>query len=184
MTSGAELRISSSCQVPRGFLTLRDEKSNKAGQPASSKRFIICSGEVKPWISTENCIKHSTMSRRKRDSFNVFQIKRQAHAVSRRDSNLPSDRWNPFRHVWTRQDSDARYTWDSERAPGGQPSSIPMSPIEHVCTAPATSCQDIGNNQDHENSPPLEYTARNDETTLPSQAVGDSSVSDSLGIDG
>lgn len=119
---------------------------------------------------------------------NAFQIKRQAHAVSRRDGNLPSDRWNPFRHVWTQQDNDRRYTWDPERAltqpHGDDVDDAGTSPIEHVQTAPASSYRDFGENangrtsKDHEDGSPVGRTTSNGETAVQSQSTGDSSAFD------
>lgn len=73
---------------------------------------------------------------------NAFQIKRQAHAVSRRETSLPSDRWNPFRHVWTKSHNRS-HTWDPEGQRGIRPDAdldeAGTSPIEQTQTAPAGS---------------------------------------------
>lgn len=73
---------------------------------------------------------------------NAFQIKRQAHAVSRRETSLPSDRWNPFRHVWTKSHNRSQ-TWDPESQKGIKPEEdvdeAGTSPIEQTQTAPARS---------------------------------------------
>lgn len=74
------------------------------------------------------------------NSFNAFHIKRAAHAVSRRDASLPSDKWNPFRHVWTLQ---RRNTWDPENQTGTRPDHEEdagiFPPIERIQTAPERS---------------------------------------------
>ncbi|KUI56831.1 Vacuolar calcium ion transporter [Cytospora mali] len=70
-------------------------------------------------------------------SVNAFQIKRQAHAVSRSDAG-----WNPFRHVWNK-DHRRSQTWDGNQAEsqkGINPNDLEgSSPIEHSQTAPVSS---------------------------------------------
>lgn len=61
------------------------------------------------------------------DAFNAFQIKRAAHAVSRRDASLPSNKWNPFRHSGTGR---RRNTWDPENQVG-------ILAIDDIETTPA-----------------------------------------------
>lgn len=78
-----------------------------------------------------------------REPVNAFQIKRQAHAVSRRgETSLPSDRWNPFRHVWTKSHQRS-HTWDPEAQRAVRPEDdvdeAGTSPIEQTQTAPAGS---------------------------------------------
>ncbi|KAK7748542.1 hypothetical protein SLS53_000562 [Cytospora paraplurivora] len=71
-------------------------------------------------------------------SVNHFQIKRQAHNVSR-----SGDSWNPFAHVWNNKDHQRSQTWDNAAAEG-QRGINPYdqeggSPIEHANTAPSGS---------------------------------------------
>lgn len=62
---------------------------------------------------------------------NAFQIKRQAHAVSRSDAGF-----NPFGHIWNNK--DRRQTWDGEAQRGLniEDDVEAGSPIEHSQTAP------------------------------------------------
>lgn len=62
---------------------------------------------------------------------NAFQIKRQAHAVSRSDAGF-----NPFGHIWNNK--DRRQTWDGEaQRQLVQDDDVEAgSPIEHSQTAP------------------------------------------------
>jgi Ca2+:H+ antiporter len=65
---------------------------------------------------------------------NHFRIKRQAHALSRHESN-----WNPFSHTWTLNRS-RRGTWDGNlEAQNGDIAEEPSGePIHHAQTEPGT----------------------------------------------
>lgn len=74
-------------------------------------------------------------------SLNAFQIKRKAHAISRRTDSLAEDRWNPFRHVWTKSHSRS-HVWDSEAQREHNDFNLEetgTSPIEYAATSPAAS---------------------------------------------
>lgn len=122
------------------------------------------------------------MDRVSSNTVNAFQIKRQAHAVSRRDASLPSDNWNPFRHVWTRSHQRSQ-TWDPEAQRGNRATDVDeagTSPIEHVRTAPAGSHVDLSNaertskEQDGDGYKP-ERTESSGDTVVPSQGTAEAS---------
>lgn len=74
---------------------------------------------------------------------NAFQIKRQAHAVSRSDAGF-----NPFGHIWNTK--DRRQTWDGEaqrRLPDDDDVET-GSPIEHSQTAPTGAYGAFGQGAD------------------------------------
>lgn len=118
-------------------------------------------------------------------SVNAFQIKRKAHAVSRRESSLTTDKWNPFRHVWT-PSHQRSHTWDPE-AQSGQRRLNPhddvdeadgTSPIEPSLTAPpGSSYRPNGENgstgKDDGFHPPERTESNGDDTCVPSQVTGD-----------
>lgn len=117
------------------------------------------------------------------NSVNAFQIKRKAHAVSRRETSLPSDRWNPFRHVWTKSHQRSQ-TWDPEALTGANPRDPDedgTSPIEQVHTAPAGSHRDFGEDANGRTSkegevdgfPPARIDSSHD-TVVNSQPTADS----------
>lgn len=124
-------------------------------------------------------------------SVNAFQIKRQAHAVSRRETSLPSDRWNPFRHVWTKSHNRSR-TWDPEGQRGMKPGGMRgrddadvdeagMSPMEQIQTAPARSHSHFAEDTNERTSKDgevdgFERTESNGETVVPSQGTDASGV--------
>ncbi|ROW08757.1 hypothetical protein VPNG_06421 [Cytospora leucostoma] len=62
--------------------------------------------------------------------FNAFQIKRQAHAVSRSDPN-----WNPFRHVW----SERHQRSQSRNSAEASLEHIDAEPLQHSISAPNPS---------------------------------------------
>lgn len=118
------------------------------------------------------------------ESVNAFQIKRKAHAVSRKESSLESDKWNPFRHVWTKTHQRS-HTWDAEAQRGG-PTAAELdeagtSPIEPASTAPPGSSYRPNENgrtsrdgKEGEIGYHPERTESNgDETCVPSQVTGD-----------
>lgn len=118
---------------------------------------------------------------------NAFQIKRAAHAVSRRDASLPSDNWNPFRHVWTHQ---RRNTWDAENQTGTRPDDdvdeAGTSPIEHIQTAPARSYREAPEDENGRTSKDADIhglgrTETGGETFVPSQGTADSTGVDAGG---
>lgn len=116
------------------------------------------------------------------NSVNAFHIKRQAHAVSRRDET-----WNPFRHVWTRSHQRS-HTWDPEAQSGTNPADIDdagTSPIEHIQTAPARShmgADDDGHDRaskDVEDGfPNTERTESSGDTAVTTQGTADSTAID------
>lgn len=77
-------------------------------------------------------------------SFNAFQIKRKAHAIGRKEDSLGEDKWNPFRHVWTKSHQRS-HTWDAEAGRDGpiaaELDEAGTSPIEPTlfCPPPAGS---------------------------------------------
>ncbi|KAJ0118043.1 Ca2+ H+ antiporter [Diaporthe amygdali] len=76
--------------------------------------------------------------------FNAFQIKRQAHAVSRSDAGF-----NPFGHIWNSK--NRRQTWDGEaqRDINVDDEDIETgSPIEHSQTAPSGTYGAFGHGTD------------------------------------
>lgn len=118
------------------------------------------------------------------ESVNAFQIKRKAHAVSRKESSLESDKWNPFRHVWTKTHQRS-HTWDAEAQRDG-PTAADLdeagtSPIEPASTAPPGSSYRPNENgrtsrdgKEGEIGYHPERTESNgDETCVPSQVTGD-----------
>lgn len=75
---------------------------------------------------------------------NAFQIKRQAHAVSRSDAGF-----NPFGHIWNNK--DRRQTWDGEAQRGINIDGDDVetgSPIEHSQTAPTGAYGAFGHGAD------------------------------------
>lgn len=72
---------------------------------------------------------------------NAFSIKRQAHRLSRQQSTMATDKWNPFRHVWTKG-HERSHTWDAEAQRGTNQDDLDevgASPIEPSRTAPPGS---------------------------------------------
>lgn len=114
------------------------------------------------------------------NSVNAFQIKRQAHAVSRRDET-----WNPFRHVWTKSHQRSR-TWDAEAQNGSRSvDDAGTSPIEHIQTAPARSqmgADDDGHGRTSKDVddgfPNTERTESSGDTVVPPQGTADSTAID------
>lgn len=125
------------------------------------------------------------------NSVNAFHIKRQAHAVSRREASLPSDRWNPFRHVWAKSHRRTQ-TWDPEALTGANPPDPDedgTSPIEQVHTAPAGSHRDFGEDangrtskEGEANGFPPERIDSSHDTAVNSQATADSTGIDASGV--
>lgn len=75
---------------------------------------------------------------------NAFQIKRQAHAVSRSDAGF-----NPFGHIWNSK--NRRQTWDGEAQRDVHPEDNDVeagSPIEHSQTAPTGAYGAFGHGAD------------------------------------
>lgn len=116
-------------------------------------------------------------------SVNAFQIKRKAHAVSRRESSLATDRWNPFRHVWTKTHQRS-HTWDAEaqRDLHSQDNDLDdagTSPIEPSQTAPpGSSYRPTENGRTSKDGeavgyPPERTQSNGEETCVPSQVTGD-----------
>lgn len=109
-------------------------------------------------------------------SVNAFQIKRKAHAVSRRESTLSTDKWNPFRHVWAKAHQRSS-TWDAERGTGTPLNDLDehgTSPIEASQTAPPGSSfrpTENGRSINGADADGLERTVSSGETTVPSQAT-------------
>ena len=106
-------------------------------------------------------------------SVNAFQIKRQAHAVSRSDAG-----WNPFRHVWNR-DHHRSQTWDgndAEAQRGINPNDLEgSSPVTHSQTAPTSQQRDgpegpdalsRASKESNHAKDPLERTDSSGETTV------------------
>lgn len=119
---------------------------------------------------------------------NAFQIKRQAHAVSRRETSLPSDRWNPFRHVWAKGHERSQ-TWDAEAQRGnrGIVDDEAGSPIEQTRTAPAVydyaaNTSNQRSSRDQDDAFQMERTESSGETVVPSHATGDSSAVESNAV--
>lgn len=114
---------------------------------------------------------------------NAFQIKRQAHAVSRRETSQPSDRWNPFRHVWAKGHERSQ-TWDAEAQRGNRgivDDEESGSPIGQTRTAPAVydyavDSSNQRSSRDRDDAFQMERTESSGETVVPSQATGDSSA--------
>lgn len=111
-------------------------------------------------------------------SVNAFQIKRKAHAVSRRETSLSTDKWNPFRHVWTKSHQRS-HTWDAEAQRGlneTEQDETGTSPIEPSHTAPPGSSYKANENgrsskdgETDDYNP--ERTESSGETVVPSQAT-------------
>lgn len=108
-------------------------------------------------------------------SVNHFQIKRQAHAVSR-----SGDSWNPFSHVWGK-DHQRSQTWDNNQAEA-QRGINPYdqeggSPIEHANTAPSAAARGYGDGSApayRENGADFsgaERSVSNDNTVINSQST-------------
>lgn len=107
---------------------------------------------------------------------NTFQIKRQAHRLSRFDGSEPTDRWNPFRHVWTGHSRSQ--TWDGGRAEaqtGRNPNlhddndDETGSPIEHSLTAPVSArhfSQQNGNDLASKDAEDVERTQSSGDTVV------------------
>lgn len=111
-------------------------------------------------------------------SVNAFQIKRQAHAVSRSDAG-----WNPFRHVW--KDHHRSQTWDGNDAEAQRttnPNDIEGgSPIEHAHTAPSRPFSGMSDEAKFGASP--ERTVSSGDTVVPSQGnTADTTATDAAGI--
>lgn len=117
------------------------------------------------------------MDRVPSNTVNAFQIKRQAHILSRNEDSL-----NPFRHVWrTHQRSQ---TWDAEAQRGDRRQvdvdEAGTSPIEQIRTAPAGSHIDLSNldrtskEQEADGYHP-ERTESSGDTVVPSQGTAEAS---------
>lgn len=121
---------------------------------------------------------------------NAFHVKRQAHRVSRMDTSIPSDRWNPFRHVWT--DHKRSQTWDGNAAEAQTQTNPNIhdedeaggSPIEQTQTAPPATYRAFGeetangrSSKDHDIEA-FERTESSGDTAVPSQATADSTAMD------
>lgn len=110
-------------------------------------------------------------------SFNAFQIKRKAHAVSRKESSQSTvigGRWNPFRHVWS-MSHERSHTWDPEAQSGPIQNDVDdagLSPIEPVLTAPPY----VRHHADEEGGEDVGYQPERTEsigdTYVPSQDTG------------
>lgn len=106
---------------------------------------------------------------------NAFQIKRQAHAVSRSDASF-----NPFGHIWNSK--DRRQTWDGEaqRRLNVEDDDVEAgSPIEHSQTAPTGAYGAFGHGADGRTSkdgaaggPDRERPDSSGDTVVNSQAPG------------
>lgn len=116
--------------------------------------------------------------------FNAFQIKRQAHAVSRSDAG-----WNPFRHVWNK-DHRRTQTWDgndAEAQKGINPNDLEgSSPIEHSYTAPpgpfrnpSADANGMPSKENDVDFPIPERTDSSGETVVPSQRT----TADAAGVE-
>lgn len=113
-------------------------------------------------------------------SVNAFQIKRKAHAVSRKESSLAADKWNPFRHVWTKTHQRS-HTWDAEAQRGANTQDNDLddagtSPIEPSLTAPpGSSYRPNGNARTSKDGEADGYqperTESSGQTCVPSQAT-------------
>ncbi|CAN8102740.1 unnamed protein product [Discula destructiva] len=116
-------------------------------------------------------------------SVNAFQIKRKAHAVSRRESSMSTDKWNPFRHVWTKAHERSR-TWDPEAGDcdASNLDDAGTSPIEPSRTAPPGSSYRPNENEksshdaDADDYHQAERTESSGDTVVPSQATDASDV--------
>lgn len=116
-------------------------------------------------------------------SVNAFEIKRKAHAVSRRESSLSTDKWNPFRHVWAKSHQRS-HTWDAEAQrdvvePGQDVGGT--SPIEPSVTAPPGSSYRANENGRSSKEGDADYynaerTQSSGDTAVPSQATDGSEI--------
>lgn len=117
-------------------------------------------------------------------SVNAFQIKRKAHAVSRRESTLSTDKWNPFRHVWNSHQRSQ--SWDAEQGRNiDDADDANGSPIEPSMTAPPASSYRTNDNliengrssKDGEaDGYQPERTVSSGENTVPSQDASDTGL--------
>lgn len=115
---------------------------------------------------------------------NTFQIKRKAHRLSRMDGSGSTDRWNPFRHVWTGSHQRSQ-TWDGGRAeaqrepnPNLDDDEATGSPIEHTQTAPVSSRdfgEENGSGRPSKDVEALQRTESSGDTVVP---PADSTASD------
>lgn len=105
---------------------------------------------------------------------NTFQIKRQAHRLSRMDGSASTDRWNPFRHVWTGHQRSQ--TWDGGQAEAQTERNPNLddedtgSPIEHCQTAPVAArdfSDENGNARSSKDGEGFERTQSSGDTVVP-----------------
>lgn len=101
--------------------------------------------------------------------------------MSRKESSN-TDKWNPFRHVWTKSHQRS-HTWDAEAQRELQPQTSELddagtSPIEPSQTAPpGSSYRPNENGRTSKDGEPVGYnperTESNGDTCVPSQVTGD-----------